>query len=558
MQPGVSTSVPSRSLVESPTRELSIAPRALGVRNLRDRVTRQVLPFVSPGMRVCRLEVVLGVVIAVVSVTGCGSDDTVTDGGAADAPARGGPVPMIVDYSPTLSDVPALMFLSTRSDVDLLAVTLAGTGESDCESGVQHTRALLVIAGHPNVPVACGPEEPMVGDRDWPLTFREASQDMRGVILPPVSDAHSIDAVDLLTETLHDADRQVTIVTLGPLTNLGHVFDAEPDLVAKVHSIVTMGGAFDVPGNVFDAGQIADAAPDAEWNVYIDPESVRVVLESGAPVTFVPLDATNFVPGGIGMFERLSATVGTDAGEAVRQLWEASLGTERSIAAEWWYFWDELTAVIAVDPSAATTSERSVGVEDSGATIERDDGVTASVASAADADQFERIFLETFAGGELPVIQLTSDEDRYLGFVRAAMLELGAAVDHAFAGVEGQADEVPGDELAARLVGEVFDAMATFHEALSGVEGSERMRTEQDALIDAAATFLAEEGTYLEILDAAAPSKPVGVDRFFEFFVGTADAAGLASPFEAFEAACGELELAAFGLGATDPICIIE
>ena len=68
----------------------------------------------------------------------------------------------------------------------------------------------------------------------------------------------------------------------------------------------------------------------------------------------------------------------------MRQLWAASLDTERSIAAEWWYFWDELAAVIAIDPSVATISERLVAIDDLGVTVEREDGVPASVASAAD------------------------------------------------------------------------------------------------------------------------------------------------------------------------------
>ena len=500
----------------------------------------------------------LGGIAAVLVAAGCGSDDTAADGPVLEAPPPEGPVPMIVDYSPTLSDVPALMFLATRPDVDLLAVTLPGTGESDCEPGVRNTRALLEIAGHPDVPVACGPEAPMTGARDWPVQFREAANNLDGVVLPPVTAADPADAVELLTDTLRAADQLVTIVTLGPLTNLGYAFDAEPTLASRVGAIVTMGGAFDVPGNVFDAGENTGASSDAEWNLYIDPESVRLVLQSGAPVTFVPLDATNFVPGNIEIFRRLSATSETDAGEAVRQLWAASLDTERSIASEWWYFWDELAAVIAIDPSVATISERLVTIDDRGVTREHEDGARALVASAADRERFDRTFVETFAGGELPAVQLTSDEEQYLTAVRDAVAELFTAVDGAFMTAETQADQMPADALVVQLVGQVFDAMDAFHRDVSDAESPSNLQSQHERLLGAAAAFVAQRDTYLDALAAAAPTEPVDVDEFFGLFFAAIESAELASPFEAFEAACVDIELVAYELGATEGICFTD
>ncbi len=495
-----------------------------------------------------------GVVILVVAST-CSSDDAAREVRVPDVRGAEDPTPMIVDYSPTLSDVPALMFLATHPGVDLLAVTLPGTGESSCAPGVRHTRALLQIAGHPEVPVACGPESPMAGGRDWPIELREAADVLRGVVLPGVSGGDRTDAVDLLGRTLAEAAEPVTIVTLGPLTNLGRLLDAEPQLAADVGSIVTMGGAFDVPGNVFDTGESDGVSPDAEWNLFIDPQSARVVLASGAPVTFVPLDATNFVPGDIGLFARLSATAATESGEAVRQLWAASLDTERSITSEWWYFWDELAAVIAVDPSVATMSQRSVALLDSGVTVESDDGVTALVASAADPERFEQLFLETFAGGEMPVMELSSGEARYLETLRAAIRRLDVAVDEAFTGVEGRADEVPADELAVKVVGDVFDALVAFDAEMSTADVPDRMQSRHEALVAAAAEALSARDRYIGALDAAARPEPAGVDGFFEMFFRATEDAGLASPFDALEAACGDLEITAYGLGATEDVC---
>ena len=80
----------------------------------------------------------------------------------------------------------------------------------------------------------------------------------------------------------------MTILTLGPLTNLALALEADPSMVGEIDHVVVMGGAFSVPGNVH-----LDAHPNAsiaEWNVYVDPVAAERVLDSAVPVTFVPLD----------------------------------------------------------------------------------------------------------------------------------------------------------------------------------------------------------------------------------------------------------------------------
>jgi hypothetical protein len=197
-------------------------------------------------------------------------------------------------------------------------------------------------------------------------------------------------------------------------------------------------------------------------------------------------------------------------------------------------------------------------MEDSGATVEHEDGIQALVASAADPEQFEQLFLEIFAGGELTAMELTSDEEQYLGAMRTAIARLGAVVDNTFAGVEAQADQVPADDLATQLIDDVFDGMGALHEELSGIEGPDRLRAEHAALVEAIVTFRDVEDAYLDAILADAPPEPLGADGFFDFFFRATEAAGLVSPFEVFEIACSNLDLAAYGLGATKKTCLIE
>jgi inosine-uridine nucleoside N-ribohydrolase len=83
------------------------------------------------------------------------------------------------------------------------------------------------------------------------------------------------------------------------LTNLAVTLTEHPELVSRIERVVIMGGAVDVEGNVPDT-------PRAEWNLYVDPEAARIVVESGVPILLVPLDATNDVPFGRDVVLRLS------------------------------------------------------------------------------------------------------------------------------------------------------------------------------------------------------------------------------------------------------------
>ncbi len=126
----------------------------------------------------------------VLSATACSDDDVADPTTTTIVTERRS---IVLDYSPTVSDAGALLYLAAHPDVDLLAVTLPGTGEADCESGVHTTEALLVAAGRDGVPVACGREQPMVGARDWPEEWRNAHEGWAD-LLPDVPDAAIADA----------------------------------------------------------------------------------------------------------------------------------------------------------------------------------------------------------------------------------------------------------------------------------------------------------------------------------------------------------------------------
>ncbi|MEO5975468.1 MAG: nucleoside hydrolase [Ilumatobacteraceae bacterium] len=318
-----------------------------------------------------------------------------------DATASSARLHVVLDYSPTLSDAGALLYLASNPNVELLAVTLAGTGESDCDVGVRTTRSLLAIAGKPNVPVGCGRDAPLAEHRDWPEAWREEVNQWGDKMLPPVDEVPGLDAETLLVDVLTSASAPVTIVAVAPLTNLGAVLPAHPELVDKIEQIVIMGGAVEVSGNV-------EASPAAEWNIYIDPEAARRVFATGIPITLVPLDATNYVPWTERVLRRL-ATLEARAATTVHEM-----ATSRATLSGF-YLWDELAAIAAVQPTIVTIEQRSVRVDDDGAIVIDPNGVTINVAIHADPQTATEEFLRTLNGGLLAaIVPLTPSELDYM------------------------------------------------------------------------------------------------------------------------------------------------
>jgi pyrimidine-specific ribonucleoside hydrolase len=305
-----------------------------------------------------------------------------------------GRLPLILDSDMSFDDVMAMAFLTTQPDVELLAVTVSGTGIAHCGPGARNARNLLNELQVPLVPTACGPAEPIAGGREFPEDWREFADDLFGLEIAGVPGTPQGSAVELLTETIGASERQVTILATGPLTNIAEALAAEPDLVAQIDRLVIMGGAVDVPGNAPPDGSPAAA----EWNLAADPAAASAVLESGIPVLLVPLDATNDVRITRAFAERLHADA--DAGPA-NLVDELLLRSPLSIDVD--YFWDVLAAVALVEPTVVTTEEARIAIAtagaDAGRTTRAADGTPIVLATSADAAAFEASFLDGLRSG---------------------------------------------------------------------------------------------------------------------------------------------------------------
>jgi purine nucleosidase/pyrimidine-specific ribonucleoside hydrolase len=206
------------------------------------------------------------------------------------------PTPVILDCDPGHDDMVAIMLAAASPRIDLLAITtVAGNGTLDRTT--HNAQATCAIAGIRDVPIAAGAAGPLVGRlRTAPEVHGESG--LGGVELDagdvPVRDEH---AVTLMARVLRESPRPVTLVPVGPLTNVALLLRMHPELAERIGAIVLMGGSVG-PGNV---------TPAAEFNILVDPEAADVVFSSAVPVTLCGLDVTHQALATPEVLDRLAA-----------------------------------------------------------------------------------------------------------------------------------------------------------------------------------------------------------------------------------------------------------
>lgn len=189
---------------------------------------------------------------------------------------------VILDTDPGIDDALALFLALASPEVQLEAITTV-SGNVSVEHTTRNALALLELAGRPDIPVARGCARPLLRP-PFEAADVHGANGLGGVILPePQQRIVKQHAVDVLIEKIMAAPGEITLVAVGPLTNLAVALQREPRLAQAVREVVIMGGALRVPGNV---------TPTAEFNIYVDPHAAHIVLHAGWPIRLVSLDTT--------------------------------------------------------------------------------------------------------------------------------------------------------------------------------------------------------------------------------------------------------------------------
>lgn len=196
------------------------------------------------------------------------------------------PRKIIIDTDPGIDDAMAIFFALKSPELDVLGLTSTfGNGHTPLTT--LNALRLLEIAGRPDVPVARGTDHALIADFDDPGAIVHGDDGQGNLHLPPPSTQPVREsAAEFIVESVLAHPDEVTLVAIGPLTNLALALRLEPQIAQKTAGVVLMGG------NAFTQGNIS---PAAEANIYHDPEAADVVFGAAWDVTMVGLDVTHQV-----------------------------------------------------------------------------------------------------------------------------------------------------------------------------------------------------------------------------------------------------------------------
>ncbi len=177
-------------------------------------------------------------------------------------------VPLLLDVDTGIDDALALLYACASPDAELVAVTCLA-GNAALEDTARNTRAVLDLAGRSDVEVAAGRPTPLLRT----LEITPETHGPRGLgyaqLPEPSTPLSQKFGPDVIVAEARRRPGEITLVTLGPLTNLAIALQAEPALPRLLRRWVCMGGAFRVPGNT---------TPVSEWNVHCDPDAARIAF----------------------------------------------------------------------------------------------------------------------------------------------------------------------------------------------------------------------------------------------------------------------------------------
>ncbi len=296
---------------------------------------------------------------------------------------------ILLDTDPGIDDALAILLALASPEVQLEAITTV-SGNVDVNYTTRNALALLELAGHLEIPVARGCERPILRQPVY-AHHVHGPQGLGYLELPaPQLQPLTDHAVNVIIDRIMGAPGVITLVTIGPLTNIALAAHREPRITQYVHEVVIMGGALRVPGNT---------TPSAEFNIYADPHAAYVVFHAGWPIRLVSLDTTTQVRLQREEVETL-AQRGSPITSAIKQMVDFYFDT---FDANGFQMHDPLCLAAAFQPDLLTWEPAYVDVELQGtltlgetvAYFQRPDAPPPNMqaAVAVDAERFLQLFL---------------------------------------------------------------------------------------------------------------------------------------------------------------------
>jgi inosine-uridine nucleoside N-ribohydrolase len=318
----------------------------------------------------------------------------------AQAPAvPAGSIKVIFDTDfvvPPQDDGTALVLALHSPELKVLGVTTVA-GNDTMQRGTSDALRVLEIANHTEVPVYRGANRPLVHvASDWAKTVHGKWWSDEPPPPPPggfaKKQAENESAVDFMIRTVNASPHEITILAIGPLTNVAMAIRQDPNFARNVKKIAIMGGAV---ASLPNGG--GNVTPNAEFNIWVDPEAAWVVVHSGIPLVFTPLNVTSKTNFSKEAYDQIVA-VDTPVTRMIKERMAPAFEKNPSRHS---YMYDQLTVASLVDPSLVKTVDVYMDVD---ITHGPDYGTTIGA-------------LKQWEGGEQTVkvaVQVDVDNDRFI------------------------------------------------------------------------------------------------------------------------------------------------
>jgi purine nucleosidase len=189
---------------------------------------------------------------------------------------------MIFDGDPGIDDALALLYVLKHENAELVGITTVG-GNITLDNTTRNALKILEITDNEDIPVARGIGKPLLrANRSEGEVHGKDGLGNSNLPSPKITEIEE-HAVDFIIRKIMENPKEITLVPVGPLTNIAVAVIKEPRLKDYVKEVVIMGGAVTTFGNI---------TPESEFNIFTDPEAAKIVFESGLPITLVGLDVT--------------------------------------------------------------------------------------------------------------------------------------------------------------------------------------------------------------------------------------------------------------------------
>jgi purine nucleosidase len=248
----------------------------------------------------------------------------------------------------------ALMLALNSPELEVRAITVV-PGNVTAAQGLENALRMVSLANRCDIPIAAGAQHPLF-QKSTTAEFWHGKNGLANIVLPiSKCKVDSRSAPDLIVQLVHAAPHEMTLVPVGPLTNIALAVENDPSIVPLVKEVILMGGSIS-GGNVNAA---------AEANIYNDPEAAKVVFEAGWPLTMVGLDVGDKTLLSRKYLDQLSESHGP-VNDFIHSVAMYLVNLSARFGSPGTPMYDPLAVGVAIDASLVTAADMHVDVETRG------------------------------------------------------------------------------------------------------------------------------------------------------------------------------------------------